>query len=118
MSNVNPKLSSYAHVYGQHDYIAEPFVTIGMESLVHDKPNRRKTIDTHFRMAYVLGISFEHYRAWKIWIINTRTTRVSATIFHKHKYLSNPTATPANAIIAAAGNLITAIKGHLLHRLQ
>ena len=43
---------------------------------------------------------------------------MSATVSHKHKYLSNLTATPDDAIIAAAGNLITAIKGHLPHRLQ
>ena len=43
---------------------------------------------------------------------------MSETVFHKHKYLSNPTATPDDAIISAAGNLITAIKGHLPHSLQ
>ena len=43
---------------------------------------------------------------------------MSATVFHKHKYISNPTATPDDAIIAAAGNLITVIKAHMPHRLQ
>ena len=42
MSNFNPKISSYTNIYGQHDYSAEPFVTIGMESLLHDKPNQQK----------------------------------------------------------------------------
>ena len=118
MSNVNPKIYSYAHVYGQHDYNSEPFVPIGMEYLVHDKPNRRNIFAAHCRNGYVLVTSFEHYRAWKIWIINTQATRVSAIVFHKHKYLSNLTATPADVIIAAAGNLITILKGHLPHRLQ
>ena len=49
MSNVNPKISSYAHVYGQHDYNADSFVPIVMESLVHDKPNLRKTFAAHCR---------------------------------------------------------------------
>ena len=31
MSNVNPKIRSYAHVYGQHDYNSKPFVHIGKE---------------------------------------------------------------------------------------
>ena len=39
-SNVNTHISSYAHVYGQHDYIAKPFFPIGMEYLVHYKPQR------------------------------------------------------------------------------
>ena len=42
-SNVNPKISSYAHLYGPHDYAALPFVPIGMETLVHDKPGRQRT---------------------------------------------------------------------------
>ena len=51
-------------------------------------------------------------------MINTRATRVSSTVFHKHKHISNPTATWADTIIATTGNLITAIKGHLPHCLQ
>ena len=34
-SNVNQTVSAYAYVYGPHDYNAEPFVTIGMETLIH-----------------------------------------------------------------------------------
>ena len=117
MSNVNPNIS-YAHVYGQHDYNVDPFVPIGMESLVHDNPNRRKIFATHFRKGYVIGTSFEHYKAWKIWMINTRATRVSATVFNKHKYISNPTATPVDVIIESAENLIIAIKSHMPHHLQ
>ena len=82
-----------------------------MESLVHDKSNQRKTFAEHCRKVYVLGTSFEHYRAWKFWMLNTRATRVSATVFHKHKYISNPNVAPANAVIAAAGNLASALKG-------
>ena len=51
-------------------------------------------------------------------MINIQATQVSATVFHKHAYISNPTANPADAIIASAGNLITAIKGHMPHRLE
>ena len=39
-SNTNPNISSYSHLYGAHDYSALPFVPIGMETLVHDKPKK------------------------------------------------------------------------------
>ena len=29
-TNLNPNISAYAYVYGQHDYKAAPFVSIGM----------------------------------------------------------------------------------------
>ena len=54
-SNVNPKISSYSYVYGHHNYNVTPFVTIGMESLVHDKPHRIISFTEHCRKGYVLG---------------------------------------------------------------
>ena len=112
-TNLNPNISAYAYVYGQHDYNAAPFVPIGMESLVHDKPNRRNTFAEHCRKGNVLGSPFEHYRAWTFWMLNTRAARVSSTVFHKHKYISNPNVIPADAVIAAAGNLALVLKGEI-----
>eukprot|EP00804_Cyclotella_cryptica_P002412 CCRYP_004109-RA/>CCRYP_004109-RA protein AED:0.25 eAED:0.31 QI:0/0/0/1/0.33/0.25/4/0/631 len=54
---------------------------------------------------YVIGTSHEHYRCWKVWTPTSSTTRISATVFFKHKYITNPSVTPADAIIAAAANL-------------
>ena len=59
---MNPKVSAYAQIYGPHDYNAAPFVSIGMETLVHDKKNRRGTFDENFSKGYVLGTAFEYYR--------------------------------------------------------
>eukprot|EP00804_Cyclotella_cryptica_P003874 CCRYP_015759-RA/>CCRYP_015759-RA protein AED:0.31 eAED:0.31 QI:0/0/0/1/0/0/3/0/812 len=94
-SNANPKISAYAHLYGPHDYNAAPFVPLGMEALVHDKPHRRKTSPN---------------TAQEIWSPTTRSTRIAATVFFKHKYLTNPSVTPTDALIAAAANLAHIIK--------
>ena len=110
-SNVSPKISAYAHVYGPHNYDATPFVPIRMESLVHDKPRRQKTFAEHCQKGYVPGTSFEHYHAWTMWMKASCTTRVLATVFHKHKYISNPTVSVADVVIAAASNLTAALKG-------
>ena len=60
-------------------------------------------------------MSFEHYRGWKMWMINTRKIRISNTLFHKHKYISNLTVTPGDAVIAAAQNLAAALKSKMPH---
>eukprot|EP00804_Cyclotella_cryptica_P002702 CCRYP_009617-RA/>CCRYP_009617-RA protein AED:0.39 eAED:0.39 QI:0/0/0/1/1/1/2/0/572 len=100
-SNNNPKISSYAHLYGHHDYNSQPFVPIGMEALVHDKPHRRKSFAQHCTK----GNLTEHYRCWTVWTPVSQSTRISATVFFKHKYITNPTVTPADAIVAATANL-------------
>eukprot|EP00804_Cyclotella_cryptica_P004233 CCRYP_014564-RA/>CCRYP_014564-RA protein AED:0.42 eAED:0.42 QI:0/0/0/1/0/0/3/0/425 len=84
-SNAYPHMSSHTHLYGHHDYNAHPFVPLGMEALVHDKPHCRKTFVQHCTKGYVIGISYEHYRCWKVWTPSSRTTRISATVFFKHK---------------------------------
>eukprot|EP00804_Cyclotella_cryptica_P012914 CCRYP_002274-RA/>CCRYP_002274-RA protein AED:0.23 eAED:0.09 QI:0/0/0/1/0/0/2/0/1265 len=104
-SNNNPKISSYAHLYGHHDYNSHPFAPIGMEALVHDKPHRQKSFAQHCTKGFVLGTSPEHYRCWTVWTPASQSTCISATVFFKHKYITNPTVTPADAIIAATANL-------------
>ena len=96
---------THAHVYVPHNYNSEPFAPIGMESLVHDKPRQPKLFAEHCKKGYVLGTSFENYSTWNIWMKASHATRISATVFHKHKYLPNPTVTPAHAVIVAIATL-------------
>ena len=42
----------------------------------------------------------------------TNATRISNMVYFKHKYLTNPAVTPADAILAAAADLASLLKGH------
>ena len=105
-SAVNPGMSAYAHVYqGQHDYNKHPFVPIGMEALVHEKPHKRRSFAQHCKKGYVLGTSFEHYRCQTVWMVDSHNRRTSGAVWFKHKYLTHPSVTPADRITAAIGGL-------------
>jgi hypothetical protein len=73
-SQLHANLSAYAHVYGHHDYNRHPFIPIGMEALVHDKPHKRRTYAEHCMKAFVLGTSPDHYQCWKFWSTTMRAT--------------------------------------------
>ena len=111
-SNLNPAISAYAYMYGTHDYNAKPFVPIGMETLVHNKPCRRKKFAEHFRKVHVLGTSFKHYRALIIWTKEIKTTRISGTVLHKHKYINNPDVAPEDRVVTALDKLSQEMKGN------
>ena len=51
-------------------------------------------------------------------MVNTQTTRISATVFHKHKYTSNPIAAPSDVVIVTAKNLTKALKRKLPRYIQ
>jgi hypothetical protein len=57
-------MSVYAHLYGQHDYNKHPFVPIGMEALVHDKPHKQRTYAEHCRKA--VGILTDDCKAFSL----------------------------------------------------
>ena len=78
-------------------------------SILH--PGTHETWAPHTATGYYLGSSHEHYQCHKIYICDTRHTRVCDTVFFKHKYLTMPAITPADALITAADKLVDAISG-------
>jgi hypothetical protein len=82
-----------------------------MEAMVHDEPHKRRTFAKNCSKALVLGTSTKHYQCWKFWTVSTRATCISGTAFFKHKYLTNPSVTPKDQIIAAAACLTNAVQG-------
>ena len=109
-SNVNNKILLYAHLHDNHDYSALPFVPIEMEANIHENPIQRETWDEHAVKGCVLGTSDRHYCCWRLWVQKTRATRISGMVFFKHKYISNPTVTAADAVIAASQNMADSLK--------
>jgi hypothetical protein len=112
-SNVAPKISAFAHVHSQQDYMKKPFAPIGCAVQIHIKPKNRRTWDTHIEEGFNLGTSMEHHQCFKIYITKTRATRVSDTVFFKHQYSTNPTVSPESLVVAAAQQLTSALKGNI-----
>ena len=112
-TNINLKISGFAYLYIPYEYNAQPFVPIGMEAMIHDKPSRKKTFAQHCSKGFVLRSSPEHYRCWNLWTTSTKATRVSGTVFFKHNYITNPETTPTDAIIASANRMTEKLRNHM-----
>ena len=53
----------------------------------------------------------EHYRCHKIYVNKTRSERIPGIVFFKHKYITQPTVTPADTIVKALDDLMHTLKG-------
>ncbi|KAL7527505.1 hypothetical protein ACHAXR_001989 [Thalassiosira sp. AJA248-18] len=111
-SNITPKISAYAHLHGHHNFMKQPLAPLGFPVLAHEKPDKRGTWSDHAIDAWNLGTSMEHHRCFKIYSKITRAERIADTLFLKHKYLTSPTVTPEDAVIAAAQQFTRAISGN------
>ncbi len=66
-SNAAPKVSTYAHVHGQHDYMKHPFASLGCALMAHVKPRTNKPGTYTQTPASTSG------RQWSITNISTST---------------------------------------------
>ena len=80
-SRVVPTVSAFAHMYGQHDYDAQPFPILGSAIELHVTPSKRKTWAVHTKTGFYLGASWEHYRCHQVWVKETKSRRISQTVF-------------------------------------
>jgi hypothetical protein len=110
-SNVAPKVSTYAHVHGQRDYMECPFAPLECAVMAHVKPKNRQSWNVHTDTSFNIGTTIEHHQCFHIYIVKTRATRISDTVFFKHQYDTNLQVTPETLIIKAALDLNSALKG-------
>ena len=84
---------------------------MGCEVQFHIKPTRRKTFGEHSGDGFYLRTSAKHYRTHIVFVKKTRAQRLVDTVFFKHKYITQPTVTPADANVNAYNRLRQAILG-------
>ena len=101
-TNIAPKILAYAYIYGQHDFNRVPLAPLGCTVLIHNEPTTRKTWENHASEGYYIKTSREHFRCYKTWTTKTRSIQVADTVFFKHQYITMPTVSKVDTIVAAA----------------
>ena len=105
LTNIATKILACAYMYGQHDFNKMPLAPMGCAVHMHNKPAVQKTWDDHASEGYYTETSREHYWCYKIWTKKTRSIQSADTIVFKHQYITTPTVTKADAIVAMANKL-------------
>jgi hypothetical protein len=104
-------VSAYQYVHGSFDYNKTPLAPLGCAVQLYESNSRRGTWAEHSTNGWYIGTSMEHYRCHRIYVKKTRSERISDTVFFKHKYITQPTVTPADTIVKALDDLTHALKG-------
>ncbi len=111
-TQINPKISAFTFLEGQHSYDAVSFAPPGWKVLVFEDPTRRKTWDPHGVEGFHIGPALEHYRNYACYIPSTSSTRITNTVaFFPPQHYTLPTKPrPEELLIEAARELGKAMK--------
>jgi hypothetical protein len=111
-SNAVPTVSAWQYVKGNFDYNKTPLAPMGCAVQLHQSNEIRTTWAMKTIDGWYLQSSLEHYRCHVIYVKQTKSERISDTVFFKTKYLTQPTLTPADVISKALIDLTQALKGN------
>ena len=112
-SKIHPKVCSWTVLNVAHDFNRHPLVPLGVEIQMLENPDKIKIWGVKSKPGYYVGTSLEHYRYYWGWTNNTKKTRGSDTVKFKHKYITNPSITTGDAIVNAAQQLTSALRGSI-----
>ena len=79
-SRVNPNLSSWAYLFGNHDFNRVPLCPPGTKALLHLKPNKRPSWSFHAEDGFYIGPAWKHYRCVRVFIPKTHAERTTDTL--------------------------------------
>jgi hypothetical protein len=110
-SNAAPTISAWQYVHGHFDYNKMPLAPMGCAVQIHQGSERRASWAANAIDGWYLQTSPEHYRCHVIYVKQTKSERVSDTVFFKTKYITQPTLTRADIVTKALNELTQALKG-------
>ena len=109
-SHINPQLSAQELIFGTFNFNRTPLAPPGTKVLIHTKPSVRETWAPHGVDGWYIGPAMEHYRCYRVYAIETQAERIADTLAWFPTKVKMPTASSAEASIAAANDLIHALQ--------
>ena len=109
-SCIHSHLSAYQHLYGDFDFKKTPLCPPGQQVAVHVRKENRTSWGLRGEQGWYDGPALEHYQCHTIYVLKTRSTRISDTIdFFSHGE-ELPTVTPIELATHAALQLEKILK--------
>ena len=106
-SRINPKLSSYAQVFGTFDFNTTPLAPLGIRGILYvDKDNRPTTFSDHGLIGWYVGPCMHKYRNYRLWTDSTHTVREHNSIALLPGKIGIPNQTETDRLSAAIENLV------------
>ncbi|KAL7475540.1 hypothetical protein ACHAW6_001448, partial [Cyclotella cf. meneghiniana] len=105
-ANIAPKISVYTYHHSPFDYDRLPLVPICCTVQFHVKSGCQRTWGEHSMDGWYIRACPEHYQTHRIIVKASCSHCLSDTVYFKHKYITQPTVTPADVIVKVFQDLM------------
>ena len=79
-SRINPKLSVWAYLFGNHNFNKVPLLPSGTKVIIHEKPSQRRSWGFHGVDGWYTGPAFQHYRCLTCYVTKSHKERITDTV--------------------------------------
>ena len=108
-SRINPKVSAWAYLNGTFDFNRTPIAPPGIRVLIHEKSDKRTSWSPHALDGWYIGPALDSYRCYKVWVWETRATRICDTISWFPTKITMPLASANDLILAGVTDIVQAL---------
>ena len=108
-SRVNPHLSAWAYLFGNHNFNKVPLLPPGTKIVQHAKPDNKKSWAFHGDQGWYVGPAPDHYRCIWTYIPKTHRERITDTATIIPKQIPIPQASIDDHIRHTVTDLVTLI---------
>lgn len=108
-SRRNPKLSAYTLLEGEYNFNCTPLAPPGTKASVYMDNKVCTSWAPHAEDAWYIQPAMQHYRCYKFWIPETRTTRIAQTATFFPACTQMPTIAAEDMAIISARELVEAL---------
>ena len=109
-SRVNPKLSSFAYLFGNFDFNATPLAPPGTRVQIQLKTGQRGSWAFHSEDGWYVGPSPDHYRCVSCYIPSTHRVRHADTVQFFPKVIPFPSVTLEDFLRQATSDIISILQ--------
>ena len=92
---------------GNYDFNSTPLAPPGTKCIIHLKPQKRGTFQTHGIDAWYIGPSMQHYRCFKCFVPETGGTRDADTVEFFPQQIPFPNTTPETYLQQTAADMLS-----------
>ena len=110
LSRLNPDISAYMQVHGNHNFNKHPLAPVGCKIIIHNRTNKCPSWSDHGSRGFYVGPAIKHYQNYVCFMSETKALRISNTVDFFPTRCADPMMTATERLLLIMIDLLEVLK--------